>query len=157
MTTDIARRTLLIGAAAGMAATAARDMGPGPPRAAAYALYDSNLPESRAFAAEARAAGAALFDIAAQEAQFWRGVRAGFPRAQGAALIGLTGWADWTILRGALEAQGLRVRRDQRIAYAPHAPARSAYALLTAGGKPARAAIAASSPRKTTLFAWAMA
>jgi hypothetical protein len=118
---------------------------------AELAIYDSRIPESAAFAAEAKAAVARLFDIADEEARRWRNIRSGLR----APLIGLTRWSDWTILRGALEAQRLRVRREIRLDYSATARTpRSAFDLLADIGA-ARAIVPGT--RSTTLFAWRVA
>jgi hypothetical protein len=118
---------------------------------AELAIYDRRIPESVAFAAEAKAAGARLFDIAEEEARHWRNVRGGLR----APLVGLTRWSDWTILRGALEAQRLRVHREIRLDYSTSAPTpRSVFDLL-AGIGAARAIVRGA--RSTTLFAWRVA
>jgi hypothetical protein len=142
----IARRTVLIGAGGLLIAAPAAFMA----LRKACAVYDSRVAESALFAAEAQASGARPFDIAHEEAAHWRGVRAGLAGP----LIGLTRWSDWTILRGALEAQGRRVRSEVRLDYRPDArTAQSALDLLLRD----TAERAVTRGAAKTLFAWRIA
>lgn len=103
----ISRRSMLKGGAiagsalAMPAAAAAIEAGALP-----VVVFDSRIPESAAFAAGQ--AGVRTIDLA-------HGVEAGW-RALGnpARVVGLTRWSDWTILRGALEEQGLRADHEVR-------------------------------------------
>jgi hypothetical protein len=144
----ITKRGVLLGAGGALAfAAGARRLPQG-----ALAIHDSRIPESVAFAAEARASGVRTFDIAEEEARLWRNARAGFTLARGASLVGMTRWSDWTILRGALEAQGRRVRREVRLDCG-EGPACSVLALIADPGI-VRARIPGD--RKGALFAWSM-
>ena len=73
-------------------------------------VYDSRLLESAAFA---RAAGAVQIDVAAEDANFWRGLRARLPAGR---VIGLTRWPDFVVARGWLEEQGKRLKLEERVA-----------------------------------------
>ena len=72
-------------------------------------VYDSRLPESAAFA---RTSGAARIDIAAEDANFWRGLRAPVPAGR---VVGLTRWADLVVARGWLEEQGKRLKLEEQL------------------------------------------
>ncbi len=87
----------VLGAAAGLPLAA---------RAASHDLtvYDSRLPESRAFAQTRR--GGPLLDLADAN------LRA-LPAAT--RIEGLTGWSDWIDLRGELELRGLRLISETRV------------------------------------------
>ena len=76
-------------------------------------VLDSRLPESLAYAK--RLTGWREIDIANADADRWRALRA---RVSGPEIVGLTRWSDWTIVRGALETQGRRVRREARLSRA---------------------------------------
>ena len=140
----VTKRTLLVGAGGVLIASPAAFIA----LDAEVAIYDGRVGESREFAREAAAAGARLLDIADAEETGWRIVRNGVRGS----IIGLTRWSDWTILRGALEAQGRRVRRELRLDYRPNAPAASNLLQLVAGGGPTR--VVARGAREATLFAW---
>jgi hypothetical protein len=114
----VTRRAILAGAAtAGVAATLA--LRGGGAKEPALAIYDSRLPDARAFAVAARARGIPLHDIAREDYDLWRTSRGiagrGIGGAPGRAVIGMTGWTDWVSIRGLFEAQGLRVRHEARI------------------------------------------
>lgn len=87
---------------------------PGAARAAATALpalvvFDSRVPESRAFASGyplATRHDLALGPLA---------LRARLAALEGGSVAGLTGWADWCALRGAALGAGLRRAEDQRV------------------------------------------
>lgn len=143
----IARRGVLLGAGGLLACTAGSVVLPN----GALAIYDSRISESLAFATEARGARLRTFDIAEEEARLWRNVRAGFRLPVGVQLVGLTRWSDWTILRGALESQGRRMRREIRLDCGA-GRACSVLSLL-ADPETTRAVIPGAAK---TLFAWSM-
>jgi len=112
--TGVTRRAVLAGAAtAGAAATLT--LNGSRPGAPVLAVYDSRLPESRAFAAAARARRLPLLDIAGEDESLWRASRE-FAAARDGSVIGMTGWTDWVTIRGLFERHGLRVQREARIA-----------------------------------------
>jgi hypothetical protein len=109
----VTRRGLLAGAAtAGVGAAVAIGArgGKGP----ALAIYDSRLPEARAFAATAQARGIPLHDIAGEDDDLWRTSRR-IAGEMGRGVIGMTGWTDWVSIRGLFAARGLRVRHEAAI------------------------------------------
>lgn len=110
----VTRRAVLAGAAtAGVAATLAFKAAGA--KAPAFAIFDSRLPEARAFAAAARARGIPLHDIAREDDDLWRTLR-GVAGEPGRAVIGMTGWTGWVSVRGLFEGQGLRVRHEAKFA-----------------------------------------
>lgn len=147
------RREMLV-ASAGVAAAAALPTGLA--RAAvALAVYDSRSPESAAFARQARAAGARLFDMVDEDAASWRNARAALGLAPRATVIGMTGWSDWTLLRGFLEERGFRVQHEMRVdCCAANQPGKALAQLMEAEGRTSRGAL--WSTRDMTLFAWRM-
>lgn len=72
---------------------------------AAVVVYDSRLAESVSFA------GGQGIDLAATSLRDVHARLAGAMRVEG-----LTRWSDWTVLRGLLEAQGLRRSAETRLA-----------------------------------------
>ena len=108
----VTRRTMImaggalaLGSGAALRATVLRD--------AVLAIYDSRLPESCTFAAQAKSRGIALLDIAHETVQLWRGVRAAHPHGQ---VVGLTAWSDLVIVRGVLQDRGRRLTYERQIA-----------------------------------------
>ena len=100
------RRSLLkAGALASLSGSAAARAATQSP---ALIVFDSRLPASRAFAA--RQAGARI-DLAHQDAEFWRALRAASPEGR---ISGLTRWSDWVAVRGLLEEKGKRLRAERR-------------------------------------------
>ncbi|MEY4501343.1 MAG: hypothetical protein RIS52_1233 [Pseudomonadota bacterium] len=99
------RAALKSGAVAFAMAASAKGLTAGAP---ALLVYDSRLAPSRAFA---RKAADKKIDIAHQDADFWRALRAA-PAGQ---VVGLTLWSDWVIVRGFLEEQRKRVRHEAQI------------------------------------------
>ncbi len=103
---NISRRTILKGAGAIGAASAlpafAAEPTPG------LIVFDSRIPESRAFAA---GKNAVLIDVAHEDKSFWRNLRS-VPAGQ---VAGLTTWSDWVVVRGYLEEQRLRLRSEARV------------------------------------------
>lgn len=81
---------------------------------ARLAIYDSRIPESRAFASSAGIAR--TIDLSDEHASRFAALRGPLP--EGAEVEGLTGWSDWVALRGELEARGLRVAAEEPV----HAP-----------------------------------
>ncbi len=108
----IGRRQFVAGAAVAGAAAAlpARAMG----RGAALAIFDGRDKASRAFAAQAKRAGIATLDFAADEAEFWKQARAGFGLPQGAAIVGNTCWDVRVYLASVLAERRMRVREERR-------------------------------------------
>lgn len=118
MSWEIGRRELLAASAAGIALAAggrmiARD---GVPQGRiALALVDETGPSGREFARVVRRAGIRTVSTADQEADLWRGARAGFGLGPGEAAVGLTGWADWSVLRPAFAEHRKLARVELRI------------------------------------------
>lgn len=109
----VTRRAVLAGAAtAGAAATLVFRAGGA--EAPALAIFDSRLPEARAFAIAAKARGVPLHDVASEDEDLWRSLR-GLTHTPGQMVVGMTGWTDWVSIRGVLAAQGLRVRHETKI------------------------------------------
>lgn len=102
---QVSRRALLKGGAMATSAIAmpaiAMEM-----QAVPLVIFDSRIPESRAFAATQ--AGPRSIDLAQGTEAAWRAL--GMPSR----VTGLTRWSDWTALRGALEEQGLRAEMESR-------------------------------------------
>jgi len=106
------RRTLLKGAAlAGAAGALPLAAGAATP-ARTLLVFDSRLPESRDFA-QAHAAAHRL-DLAGAHDSQWADLRGGLPAVT--RVDGLTGWSDWIAVRGELEARGLRLSAEDRVA-----------------------------------------
>lgn len=103
----LSRRSLIkVGAVASLAASGtARAMAGAAP---ALVIYDSRLPESRAFAA---LIPAPRIDVAQEDARFWASLRAAAPKGR---IAGLTRWSDLVVVRGYLEEQGRRLRHETR-------------------------------------------
>ena len=109
----VTRRAVLAGAAtASVAATLA--FRAGAPARPSLAIYDSRLPEARAFAATARARGVPVHDIAGEGGDPWGTLRS-LARRPGRAVVGLTGWTDWVSIRGLFTSHGLRVRHEAKV------------------------------------------
>lgn len=75
-------------------------------RGPALVIFDSRIAESLAFA---RGFAAPAIDVAREDANLWRQLRAAAPEGQ---VIGLTGWNDWVLARGYLEEKGKRLREE---------------------------------------------
>lgn len=103
----LSRRSLIkVGAVASLAASGtARAMAGAAP---VLVIYDSRLPESRAFAA---LIPAPRIDVAQEDARFWASLRAAAPKGR---IAGLTRWSDLVVVRGYLEEQGRRLRHEMR-------------------------------------------
>jgi hypothetical protein len=76
-------------------------------RGTRLAVYDSTIPESRAFA---HAHGQNRLDLAAEHSARFGSVRAGLLRP--GSIEGLTRWSDWVALRSEFESQGWRVAAE---------------------------------------------
>jgi TAT (twin-arginine translocation) pathway signal sequence len=110
----LSRRTML--KSAGVASVAAAIV-PGQTIAAKpmLAVYDSRLPEARAFAAQVQAQGIRTIDIAGGDKDLWHIARQDL--ATPGAVSGMTGWSDWVVLRGLLEERGKRLVREARVVH----------------------------------------
>jgi hypothetical protein len=109
----VSRRSVLTGAGT-LAAIAG--LVPGTiSEAAALAVHDGRLAAARAFAAVAHDRGIRTIDLAAHGGAIWQVGRRDL--AVPGAVIGMTGWSDWIILRALMEEQGKRVTRERQ-----HAP-----------------------------------
>jgi hypothetical protein len=71
-------------------------------------IYDSRVPMS---ARAARRATAPLIDVAAQDGNNWRGLRAPLPVGP---IAGLTRWSDLVLVRGFAEEQGRRLKAERQ-------------------------------------------
>jgi hypothetical protein len=105
---SVSRRALLKGSVAAGAAGALPAFASS--RKQPLTLFDSRIPESRAFARRAKA----KLDIAQFDATHWAALRGEVPSAT--SVKGLTGWSDWVIIRGLLEERGLRMRSENNMA-----------------------------------------
>jgi hypothetical protein len=76
-------------------------------------MFDSRIPESRAFAKQVGGAGATVIDLANIESTQWAALRADFAGKHRVA--GLTGWTDWVTARGFLEERGLRFTSETSV------------------------------------------
>lgn len=158
---DVSKRQFLTGA--GMSTGAAFMMGnrwiapeaKAAPIRPVLAIYDSRWIESADFAAQARAEGLRLFDIAGEDKVLWATARAGFGLSPGEAVAGMTRWTDWLIVRDILIGSGRRVRHEMRLDCCAGGAAASFARLIRAQDKRSRMALHAT--RKATLFAWTMA
>ena len=121
----------------------------------ALAIFDSRLPESVHFSAQAKVGGLRLFDIAQEDETLWARGRAGFGLSQGEAVAGLTRWSDWLVIRDLLSERGRRVRHEMRMDCCATGEAASFARLITAAGKRSRTDVRSAS--RATLFAWTMA
>ncbi|MEP7351117.1 MAG: hypothetical protein ABI668_14350 [Sphingorhabdus sp.] len=72
----------------------------------ALVIYDSRLPQSSAFA---RVWRTRKIDVAHEDARFWRALRT---VSRDGAILGITSWSDWVIVRGLLEEKGMRVKQE---------------------------------------------
>jgi hypothetical protein len=107
----VSRRSML---KAGAAATATVSLPAfAATRFATLVLFDSRIPESRAFARTAGNVGTAMIDLAEVEATQWAELRADLAGKR--RVIGLTGWTDWVIARGFLEERGLRLTSETSV------------------------------------------
>lgn len=105
----IDRRTLLkAGAVAGIA-TAAPAVA-ALRRPARVVMFDSRIAESLAFASTA--GGDQAIDLYREHHSHFARLRAG---QHPGVVEGLTGWSDWVVVRGELEAQGYRVTAEQKV------------------------------------------
>ncbi len=102
---QVSRRAMLKGGALATSAIAlpalAMEM-----QAVPLVIFDSRIPESLAFASTQ--VGLRSIDLAQGTEAAWRAL--GNPSH----VTGLTRWSDWTVLRGALEEQGLRADKESR-------------------------------------------
>lgn len=104
----LSRRTMLISSAA-IAATMASAAGVAATGLApALVVFDSRSALSIAFAS---GHAAPRIDVAHEDANLWRGLRS---VAAHGAIIGLTGWSDWVVVRGLLEEKGKRLKAENR-------------------------------------------
>lgn len=74
-----------------------------------FAVFDSTLAPSRAFARTLRAPA---LDLAAEHRTRFAALRSGLGAAK--SVEGLTRWADWVAVRGELERQGWRASSEAR-------------------------------------------
>ncbi len=102
------RRTMLKTSAVLASTVAARGTGFAQPHTILI-VFDSRLPKSRTFA---RAYTGPRIDVAQEDRNFWRKVRATHPVGP---VSGMTSWSDWVMVRGLLEEQGKRLKSQQRV------------------------------------------
>ncbi|MBC2777103.1 hypothetical protein [Parasphingopyxis marina] len=91
-------------------------------RRIAAALVDARTPLGEELASAARRAGVRTMRFDGADARIWRDARAGFGLRPGEAMIGLTGWSDWTLLRPALAEHRKLARTELRIDRSDMAP-----------------------------------
>jgi hypothetical protein len=107
----VSRRSIL---KAGAAATATVSLPAfAATRFATLVLFDSRIPESRAFARTAGNVGTAMIDLADIEKTQWAELRTDLSGKR--RVIGLTGWTDWVVARGFLEERGLRLTSETSV------------------------------------------
>ncbi len=106
------RRTALAtgGLALAAGALAAAPSAAARPAAGGTMLFDPRLPQSRALAIAARAAGERLVPLPADPMRAWVDSLV----APGAPLSGVTRWSDYLILSELARDRGRRVRREDR-------------------------------------------
>jgi hypothetical protein len=103
---NVTRRALIkssVALGAVVSTTGGQGIAASPPR---LVVYDSRLPQARAFA---RSQTAPRIDVAHEDASFWRTLRAEVPSGP---ITGMTSWTDWVTVRGLLEEQGKRVKSE---------------------------------------------
>jgi hypothetical protein len=104
----LSRRTLIkTGSVTAVAALASVRAAAG--EAPALTVFDSRIAQSRAFA---NAQTGLRIDVAHEDANFWRALRAGAPAGR---IIGLTAWSDLVVVRGLLEEKGKRLKSEQQL------------------------------------------
>jgi hypothetical protein len=74
------------------------------------AVFDAAVPTSRDLAAMARV----QIETGSQRSTRWQALRSARVRP-GQHVAGVTTWSDWTVVRGMLSQNGLRVRSEQRL------------------------------------------
>lgn len=105
----LSRRNLLASGAAAATTAAVGGSRFAADAPSALVVYDSRRADSLAFA---RSIAAPRIDIAQEDGNFWRAVRS---IAVDGAVVGLTGWTDWVLVRGMLEERGKRMRHQARV------------------------------------------
>ena len=123
------------------------------------ALFDGRSDAGRAFGAQAREAGIRSTDLADDPQAFWTQARAGFGLADGAQVIGVTGWDERVYLAALLAERRMRLRHEVRLdccGLDPRVDHRHdlLQLALAEGPAPGRLAVAG---RGGTLFAWRIA
>lgn len=104
----VSRRSMLKAGAAASAAITVPAFAAA--RVSTLILFDSRIPESRAFA---RTVSGVMIDLADIETAQWAKLRADFAGKHRA--LGLTGWTDWVTARGFLEERGLRLTSETSV------------------------------------------
>lgn len=105
---SLSRRSVLQGALVAAVAVFLRSTRTLDVPPAALLVYDSRLPQSRAF--KSRHAGRSV-DLAAEHANLWRNLRG---LRSGGAVVGLTSWSDYVQARTLLAERGRRLRAEAR-------------------------------------------
>lgn len=73
-------------------------------------IFDSRLAASRQFAEGAHRLSARALDICKEDENLWRKVRAA--AVSGNAIVGLTSWSQYILVRGYMEEAGKRIRYE---------------------------------------------
>lgn len=107
------RRELLIGAGIVISSVALAPLAYSGGRVVELAVFDSRMPHSVAFSQEARKLGVTTLDVAFQDQQLWRDIRA-FALLTGD-VIGVTRWSDYVLVRGFFEEHGKRVSHESKL------------------------------------------
>lgn len=84
------------------------------------AIFDSRIPESRAFARQMRERGARLFDLAHQDGSLWTAAREGFGLSARSSVAGMTRWSDWVAVSALLAERGHRTVSHEKLRSASH-------------------------------------
>jgi hypothetical protein len=84
------------------------------------AIFDSRIPESRAFANQMQGRGARLFDVAGQDQSLWREAREGFGLTSRSSVAGMTRWSDWVPVSSLLAERGHRTQSHEKQQVASH-------------------------------------
>ena len=84
------------------------------PGGSSLVIYDPAAAPAAAFAAHAKTRGARALGVSG-DLDIRAAARRGFDLASGERVVGLTRWADWTALRGALAETGRRPRFELRV------------------------------------------
>lgn len=101
----VSRRTLIKGSALTLVVSTVGSSVVDLPDVAAV-IFDSRLLASQAFAAHYHGR---RIDIADEDPKFWQSVRT---MAKQGHIVGMTGWADFVIVRGFLQDRGMRITHE---------------------------------------------
>lgn len=105
---SVSRRSVLKGAATVSAAASLPVLAES--TNGALTVFDSNIPESRAFGWQAKS----QLDVADLHGSNWQALRGAMKGVR--SVKGLTGWSDWVVARGLLEERGFRLKSEASVA-----------------------------------------